>query len=347
MVTAFNPQAFSRDALKINLLREEWNLTSPLLDHLAVRFFAEGAGELPFGRVAEDPDLTWDRWASAEGLPDEMTSGVAPGPLNGIYVPLRTGKLCRGAFVKLTLLSGGRVVATSTRPSFDVGGGWTGFAVIGRSLSAGDPYRFTATADRPACDIDIGMTGPRVARQLLIEDQDQAVRLVSTEQSWIYERPSAWPLVSAHARWRAFPDQATLLAWAVTRPPEEADVAPYVGEARPDAPPGASPPRVLSSRISDNTVRAEVTGGATSLLVVSQNLADGWTARVDGVAAPIVAIDGALMGVFVPSGRHTVTLAYLPRTFLAGGAVTTFALLAAGLTVAVPRRRLERAGRVG
>ena len=42
VVGAFNPQAFSRDALKINLRREEWNLTSPLLDHLAVRYFAEG-----------------------------------------------------------------------------------------------------------------------------------------------------------------------------------------------------------------------------------------------------------------------------------------------------------------
>ena len=349
VVRAFNPQAFSRDALKINLKREEWNLTSPLLDHLAVRFFAEGAGELPFGRVADDPDLTWDRWASVEGLPEEMTSGVAPGPLNGIYVPLRTGGRCRGAFVTLTMHSGSRVVATTTRPSFDVGGGWTGFAVLAASLSAGDPYRFTAESDRPSCNVEIGMTGPRAARQLLIEDPGQAVRLVSTEQSWSYERPSAWPLVSAHARWRAFPDQAELLAWAATRPPEDADVAPFVGptDARPSSQQPAGPaPEVISSRISDNDVRAEVTGGVDSLLVVSQNLADGWSAAVDGKPAPIVAVDGALMGVFVPPGRHTVTLNYLPRTFLAGSAVTGAALVAAALTV-VPRRRRGGASRVG
>jgi len=104
---------------------------------------------------------------------------------------------------------------------------------------------------------------------------------------------------------------------------------------------------VLSSRISDNTVRAEVAGGADSLLVVSQNLADGWTARVDGEPAPIVPVDGALMGVFVPSGQHTVTLEYLPRTFLAGGAVTGLALVAAALTVVVPARRKRGASRVG
>jgi len=192
----------------------------------------------------------------------------------------------------------------------------------------------------------MGLTGPRAARQLLVEDPDQAVRLVSTEQSWIYERPSAWPLVSVHGRWRSFPDQASLLAWAVTRPPEDADVAPYVGDGHPPAPPGAPAPRLLSSSISDNTVRAEVTGGASSLLVVSQNLADGWKAEVDGEPAPIVPVDGALIGLFVPPGQHTVTLDYLPRTFVAGAAITGAGLVAAGLTVALPWRR-RRTSRVG
>ena len=347
VVGAFNPQAFARDALKINLRREEWNLTSPLLDHLAVRFFAEGGDELPFGRVADGADLTWDRWARNTDLPAEVTAGVAPGPLNGIYVPLRAVGRCRGAFVTMTLLSGDRVVADTTRPAFDLGGGWAGFALLARSLNVGDPYRFTATSDRPACAVDIGLTGPRAARQLLIEDPDQAVRLVSTEQSWIYERPSAWPLVSAHARWRAFPDQESLLAWAVTRPPADADVAPFVG-SRPDQGAGAGPPPVVrSSEIEDNRVRAEVSGAAESLLVVSQNLADGWKATIDGRPAPIVAVDGALIGVFVPPGDHTVTLRYLPRTFLAGAGITGAALLAAGLTFLVPLWRRRRTGRVG
>ena len=346
VVSAFNPQAFSRDPLKINLRREEWNLTSPLLDHLAVRFFAEGGDELPFGRVAEGADLTWDRWARGSDLREEMTSGVAPGPLNGIYVPLRAVGRCRGAFVTLTLTSGDRVVADTTRPAFDIGGGWAGFALLARSLKAGDPYRFTATTNRPSCAVDVGLLGPRAARQLLIEDPDQAVVLVSTEQSWIYERPSAWPLVSAHARWRAFPDQESLLAWVVSRPPADADVAPFVGAHRePQA--GAGPaPEVRSFKIEDNRVRAEVSGGVESLLVVSQNLADGWTAKIDGKPAPIVPVDGALIGVFVPPGDHTVTLHYLPRTFLAGAGITGAGLVAAGLAFVVPLGRRRRTGRV-
>ena len=352
VVNAFNPQAFSRDPLKIKLRREEWNLASPLLDHLAVRYFAEGTVELPFGRVDPAADLTWDRWAPADAVGAGTASeGIAPGPLNGIYLPLRTGGRCHGASVVMTLSSGERSLATSTRPAFDVTGGWTGFAVLGRALSAGDPYRVTAAATSATCKVDVGMTGGRVARQLLIEDPGQAVRLASTEQAWIYERPSAWELVSAHRRWRSFPDQAQLLAWAAHRPAADADVAPFV--ARPGAAPGPAPtsegpePVVISHHISDNAVRAEVSGDVDSLLVVSQNLAQGWTARVDGRAVPLVAVDGALMGVFVPPGRHSVVLRYAPRTFLAGSAVSAAALVACGLAVVVPRRRDKPASRVG
>jgi uncharacterized membrane protein YfhO len=103
---------------------------------------------------------------------------------------------------------------------------------------------------------------------------------------------------------------------------------------------------VLSSRIADNTVRAEVTGGATSLLVVSQNLAQGWHAQIDGKPAPIVAVDGALAGVFVPPGRHAVTMDYLPGSFVAGGAVTGVALLGVAVVAIPPRRRRRGASRV-
>jgi uncharacterized membrane protein YfhO len=104
---------------------------------------------------------------------------------------------------------------------------------------------------------------------------------------------------------------------------------------------------VRSSTIDDNTVRAEVAGAAESLLVVSQNLADGWRATIDGKPAPIVAVDGALIGVFVPPGDHTVTLRYLPRTFLAGAGITGVALAAVALTIALPIVRRRRTSRVG
>jgi len=102
--------------------------------------------------------------------------------------------------------------------------------------------------------------------------------------------------------------------------------------------------------VADNSVRARVSGDGGSLVVVAQNLSLGWTARVDGRAAPVVAVDGALLGVFVPPGRHTVALDYLPRSFLAGSALSGVALLGGGLAVLLPgrrRREPERPGRRG
>lgn len=340
LVEAVNPQAFSRDALKIDLRREEWNLDSPLLDHLAVRYFVLGTEELPFGRVAPDADLSWERWEPAERLTAEATAGVAPGPLNGVYVPVRARGACGGALVELSLTSGGRPVASSRRAAFDAVGGWLGFAVLARALSAGEPYELAVSSTEAGCRLEVGLTGSRVGRQLLIEDPGQAVRLASTEQAWIYERASAWELVSAHRRWRAFPSQAELLAWAASRPPEDADVAPYVGAERPGSGGGAgAEPIVVSSEVADNSVRAVVQGDDESLLVVSQDLAPGWTARIDGKRASMVAVDGALQGVFVPPGRHTVTMDYLPRTFVVGAGVSAGAVVLGAVYVFWARRR--------
>jgi uncharacterized membrane protein YfhO len=80
-------------------------------------------------------------------------------------------------------------------------------------------------------------------------------------------------------------------------------------------------------------------------VVVSQNLAAGWTARVDGKPAPLVAVDGALMGVFVPAGEHAVALDYLPHSFLAGSVITAASFLAMAAAVGLQGRRRARTGR--
>ncbi|HEX2047725.1 MAG TPA: YfhO family protein [Acidimicrobiales bacterium] len=347
LVRAFNPQAFDRDPLKIDLKREEWNLASPLLDHLAVRYFALGTTERPFGQLVEGSDQGWDRWAPIDGLAPEATAGVAPGPLAGVYVPLRATGDCRGARVELSVLGADRTAASTSRTATDVDGGWTGFAVMGSSVGAGDRFSLAASSTSAGCRLDVGLAGSRVARQLIVEDPAGPVRLVGVEQAWLYERPTAWELVSAHGRWRAFPDQARLLAWAAARPPDDADVAAFVDDGGRYPEPGNGPaPVVESFRMSPNVMRAEVNGGAASLVVFSHNRADGWEAEVDGRSTPTVAVDGALMGVFVPPGRHSVELRYLPRSFVAGSAVSGLAFLAAVVAV-FPRRREVRATDAG
>ncbi|MDQ4067956.1 MAG: YfhO family protein, partial [Actinomycetota bacterium] len=345
LVRGFNPQAFDRDPLKIDLKREEWNLASPLLDHLAVRYFALGTTELPFGQLVEGADAAWERWERVEAVGPEAMAGVAPGPVSGVSVPLRANGQCRGARVEISLRRGDHTVTSASRTATDVDAGWTGFALLGRSLAPGERIALAVSSTSADCRLEVGMVGSRVARRLLVEDPAQPARLVSVEQAWIYERPNAWELVSAHRRWRAFPDQAQLLAWVATRPPEDADVVPFVDNGEEHPQPGNRPaPVVEHFRISVNKMRAEVRGQAPSLVVFSHNRADGWRAEVDGRSTPIVAVDGALIGVFVPEGRHSVELRYLPRPFLVGATVSALTLFAV-LVAVVPWPAALRARR--
>jgi len=342
LVRGFNQQAFDRDPLKIDLKREEWNLASPLLDHLAVRYFALGTTERPFGLVVEGGDQAWDRWVGVDDVAPDATAGVAPGSLSGMYLPLRATGRCRGERVDLSILSGDRTVTSTSRTATDVEGGWMGFAVLGGSITAGDRYRIAAATTSTECRLEVGLAGSKVARQLIVDDPADPVRLVGVEQAWLYERPTAWELVSAHGRWRAFADQAQSLASAAARPPGEEDVVSFVDDGGRYPHPGDAPTAVVERfRISPNRMRAEVNGQADSLVVFSHNRADGWKAEVDGRSTRIVAVDGALMGVFVPPGQHSVELRYLPRSFVAGSAVSAMAVIVAVVAVR-PRRRGSR-----
>ena len=332
LVGAVNPAAFARDPLKLILTRDEMNLGSTVLDDLAVRYVALATTDQPFGRVADaDADAGWDTTRPAA---DAAVDGTAPGPVAGVALPLQVSGACDGAAVQVSLDSAGAVLGRSSRPAFDVDG-WTSFALTGQALNAGDRYRMVVSSTDPACRVDVGMAGDRVARQVIVLDREEPVRLVSTEGAWVYERPTAWELVSAHTRWRAFADQADLLAWVTTRSPAEADVAAFVG-AGPLQAPAVGVAAVVGYAIDGGRVRAETRADATSLLVVSMNRSAGWTATVDGRSAPLVSVDGALLGVFVPAGDHVVRLRYMPKSFVVGATVTGIALAAAVVALVVP-----------
>ncbi len=74
----------------------------------------------------------------------------------------------------------------------------------------------------------------------------------------------------------------------------------------------------------------EVHAPAKVLLVVQQSHMRCWTADIDGRRVPIVTVNGPMMGVWVPAGRHRVRLALDPwpyRLGLAGPLVVLLALL--------------------
>jgi Bacterial membrane protein YfhO len=332
LIEAVNPVAFERDPLKVILARDEWNLASPILDDLGVRVFALGTDEMPLGLIQEE-DRGPYRWVDVSALPAPARTFSAPGSVAGLILPLRGEGVCSSDHVAVSLLAHGSTLDVSRRPGHDLNGSWLPFALTGDGLVRGEPYE-VRIATGPSCRLQAGARGEggtlTLASRLITPDPTSPVRLVATEQAWIYERESAWPLVSSHARWRAFADQRRLLEYAAFRGPEEIDVASFVGTGPPQQP-GAVPATIFDVELRDESVALGTDGDTTSLVVVSQNAADGWRVSIDGEEAEIVLVDGALMGSFVPPGQHRVEFSYQPSHFAAGSAISLAALV---LTIA-------------
>jgi hypothetical protein len=72
-------------------------------------------------------------------------------------------------------------------------------------------------------------------------------------------------------------------------------------------------------------------------VVASDPVYPGWTARVDGRAAPLYAADYALRGVAVPPGRHRVEFVFAPLSLVLGAAISATAAVA--LLAALFQRR--------
>lgn len=69
-------------------------------------------------------------------------------------------------------------------------------------------------------------------------------------------------------------------------------------------------------------------GGAEGLVVVDEQLSDGWTATVDGESTPIVEANGLYIGVRVPPGATEVQLRYQAPGLRPGLLVSALSLLA-------------------
>ncbi len=96
--------------------------------------------------------------------------------------------------------------------------------------------------------------------------------------------------------------------------------------------------RLLALR--PDRVRVEAEASEPGLLVLADAYDPGWTATVDGRAAPVLRANVAFRAVPVPAGRHEVEMVYRPRAVVRGLALTLASLLVAACAVlAVARLR--------
>ena len=306
--------AVVRDPWHILAYRGEYDYASPVLDHLAVRLVVLSTNDIPFGD--ETAPVQW------------ADSMAAPGPIAGVYLTPLLERPCARGFVDVRLEDGdGRLIDHARRPIADAGGGPITFALTGTSRRAGEPVRLRA--EGPAgCAVGFA---PEL--RWIVEPTGSPLRIVDTDRGWVYERSTALELVSAHTRWDPRPTKPDARA-ALSR----TGLVTAVTDRAPPAAPGSA--RVESYSIGTNSARASVTSDGPALVLFSFNDDKGWRAEVEGRPAPIVAVDGALIGVFVDAGTSEITLRYAPRAFFTGALVTAVTAIALiGVLVADRRRR--------
>lgn len=154
-------------------------------------------------------------------------------------------------------------------------------------------------------------------------------------------------------------DAATIVAdadaaWAATTaaPPGtvavlERDQVPASDAARATKVDGGGPVTGRVTRWSLGALRAEIDAPADGVVVISELWhRRGWTATVDGKAAPIYAVNGFARGVLVGPGPHVIEMAYAATGWTIGGALALLgwlALAGVGLDTLRRRRRAVRA----
>jgi hypothetical protein len=99
-----------------------------------------------------------------------------------------------------------------------------------------------------------------------------------------------------------------------------------------------------SARITsydNNEIRLVAETEREGILTLSEAYYPGWTATVDGSAAPILRVDYTLRGIRVGPGRHEVDVRFEPASFARGSVITLAALLlcAGGIVLSLRRGR--------
>ncbi len=94
----------------------------------------------------------------------------------------------------------------------------------------------------------------------------------------------------------------------------------------------------LSVTRQANGLRIDVRKVGDGFIVISESAWRGWRAWVDGRRVTAHRANHAFLAVFVPNGRHTVRLRYLPESFVIGRAITFLTLASVCVAAGFSRR---------
>jgi len=107
----------------------------------------------------------------------------------------------------------------------------------------------------------------------------------------------------------------------------------------PDFPATSEPGRLLSLRVLPNRVEVRYDARTPGVLTLTDAYADGWTATLDGRAAPVLRVDGVFRGVCVDAaGEHRVEFTYRPPHWSVALGTAGVGMLGLVVLTLTPRR---------
>ena len=84
---------------------------------------------------------------------------------------------------------------------------------------------------------------------------------------------------------------------------------------------------IAITQLEPNRISLEATLTTPGLLVLSEVNYPGWAATVNGVAQPVIEVDGVLRGVALGAGESRVDMTFQPVSLYIGGAVSVLAIV--------------------
>jgi len=144
----------------------------------------------------------------------------------------------------------------------------------------------------------------------------------------VYRNPEAFPRAWAVHKIVTVRDAGEANRIMMQQLPELRDQAVMLGKAPSLAPcPGGHFVDLIEHNADRVLMRANLS--CPAMVVLSDTYFPGWRARVDGKVAEIYEVNGAMRGVLVPGGLHTVTMRYRPASVIWGALLTIIGMVGA------------------
>jgi hypothetical protein len=324
--------------------------TSPVLDRLGVSYFAAAPQEKVFGSAVP---------AASDGSVLTLQPGVAvtaqlpaSGRLRAVgFTPTGTAPAALStadpnSWVEVMVRDAtGTEVASAKRLTAGMASG-TEFdvPVAADSVPAGTALTATITVHASAAVVVQASGGGTSVALSEVAGADDGLRLDYAGSTVLYQRLTALPRIRWASGVRVVPDEAERVKLLASGSLPSSTVVLNSARAGSRTAAAGLPADVTVTDDGTDSISATVSAQGGGYLVVADADQVGWSVTVDGKAADLVPADQGVVAVAVPSGRHTVRMAYSSPDGGVGGVVSemTVIVLLGGVGIELWRVRRVR-----